>query len=229
MLRRSGLGASLIACAIVLSAGRAGAVTITYTDSALFHAALPWEATTLDFEDFAAGTLLPSGASMDGVTVTYSIAGETLKIVDAWDTTSGSNSLGLTGGDEALLDGDVVTASIAGAGIAALGLFVITSDFAVADEIELVTAAGTARNGSHEAILGDGGIVYFVGLISTHTTFQVATLQFANDGETNFAYNVDDVVMAVPEPGTFALCAGGLVAVALRSRRARRSPARQEG
>ena len=94
-----------------------------------------------------------------------------------------------------------------------LGLFVITSDPALASEIELVTAVGTAL-----ATLGDGGLVYFLGLVAT-TQFSSATLDFADDGEINFAYNVDDITTAVPEPGTLVLLGMGLVVIGQRARR----------
>jgi len=123
---------------LLLSASAAHAVTLPYTDSASFLAALPGAATTLDFEGVAAGTLLPSGSTLDGITFTYALPPETLKVTDAFDATSGSNSLGLTGGDEALLDGDVVSLAVASP-VRALGLFVITSDPVLPDEIRLDT------------------------------------------------------------------------------------------
>lgn len=78
----------------------------------------------LNFDSLAAGTLIPSGSSQGGITFTYSIAGLTMKLTNAFSTTSGANSLGLTGGDEAFLDGDAFNLGFAapqlalGAGIA---------------------------------------------------------------------------------------------------------------
>lgn len=213
----------MLLAASLLVGGPSLAATLTFSDSALFHAALPGPGSTLDFEAFPTNVIIPSGTSVGGITVSYSIAGESLKITNAYDTTSGVHSIGLTGGSEALLDGDVIQAAFDAPGIAALGLFVITSDFASPDEIELVTPVGTARNAAHETILGDGGIVYFVGLVSTAGLFSEATLQFADDGQTNFEYNVDDVVTALPEPGTLLLCSSGLVVLAARRRRERRT------
>ncbi len=65
----------------------ANAVTTTYTDEASFLAALPGPASTLDFESAPAGTLIPSGSSLGGVTFTYSIFGLSLKVTDAFDAT----------------------------------------------------------------------------------------------------------------------------------------------
>ncbi len=44
---------------------------------------------------------------------TYSIVGLTVYVTDAFDSTSGQNSLGLTGADEAFLDGDSFDLTIA--------------------------------------------------------------------------------------------------------------------
>ena len=78
---------------LLLAAAPAHALTTTYTDSAAFNAALPGAASTLDFDSLPSGGLLPSGTTRDGVTFTYSIDGLTLKVTDAFDTTSGQNSL----------------------------------------------------------------------------------------------------------------------------------------
>ena len=193
---------------------------MTYTDPALFAGDLPGPASTLDFDSLAPGTLIPSGSTVDGVTFTYSIFGLSMKVADAFSTTSGSNSLGLTGGDDAFLDGDSFDLDFDSA--LALGMFFIASDAAIADEILLVTLAGTAGNSATPfAVLADGGIAYFVGLISTDQ-FNSATVDFLADGEINFAFNVDDIATAVPEPGTGMLMALGLGALGLGGRRARR-------
>ncbi len=202
----------------LLVASAAHAATTTFTDPTAFSAALPDRVSTLDFDTESAGTLIPSGSSLDDITFTYAIDSLSLKVTDAFDTTSGLNSLGLTGGDEAMLDGDVISFDTASP-VLALGLFVITSDPALASEIELVTSVGTALNaGTALATLGDGGLVYFLGLVAT-TQFSSATLDFADDGEINFAYNVDDITTAVPEPGTLVLLGMGLVVIARHSRR----------
>jgi hypothetical protein len=163
----------------------------------------------LDFDGLAPGTLLPSGSTQGGVTFTYAIAGLTMKVVDTFSTTSGANSLGLTGGDDAFLDGDTFDLAFSSP-VRALGMFFITSDAALASEILLATPVGTAGNSATPfAVLPDGGIAYFVGLVSTGL-FSTAQVDVAADGESNFAFNVDDITTAVPEPNTGALVALGL-------------------
>ena len=215
------MGRTAVLVLALLGASTGHALAATYTDSSSFRAALPGPATTLDFESTAAGTLIPSGTSLDGITFTYGLSPEMLNVTDAFDTTSGTNALGLTGGDEALLDGDVVSFGVA-TPVKAFGLFVITSDPTLAGEIQLVTPVGTVLgSATEETRLGDGGIVYFLGLISD-TPFSSATLESANDGEINFAYNVDDVTMAAPEPGTPVSLAAAAALLALTAIRWRR-------
>ena len=90
-------------------------------------------------------------------------------------------------------------------------MFFITSDAALASEILVVTPIGTAGNSDTPfSVLPDGGITYFVGLIGTGL-FSTAQVDFAADGEINFAFNVDDITTAVPEPGTALLIGFGAV------------------
>ncbi len=195
----------------------AWSVTVTFTDPALFSAALPGPAQVLDFDALAPGTLLPSGSTQGGVTFNYSIAGLTMKVVDSFSTTSGANSLGLTGGDDAFLDGDTFDLAFSSS-VRALGMFFITSDAALASEILLATPVGTAGNSATPfQVLPDGGIAYFVGLIATDL-FSTAQVDFASDGETNFAFNVDDITTAVPEPNTIVLLAFALAALGVHGR-----------
>ena len=213
-------------CVAVLAAmgltvpGSGKASTTTFTDSTAFGLALPGPSVTLDFEGLAAGTLLPSGSTEGGITFTYTIDTLSLKVTDAFDTTSPENSLGLTGGDEALLDGDAIDLAF-DLPVLAVGMFFVTSDPAAVGEIQLITSVGTALgSGTAEAVLVDGGIVYFLGLVST-SPFASALIDFADDAAVNFAYNVDDIITAVPEPGTLVLLGAGLAATGLRRRHQR--------
>ena len=225
-MRRPGLLAlGLVVAAGCLSPGLAGALTTAYVDEASFLGALSGTPTTQSFDGLAPGTLLPSGSAVGAFTLSYSLSGLTAKVTDAYSTTSGSNSLGLSGGDEAFLDGDALDLIFSDS-LTAIGLYFITSDSAVADEIQLVTTEGTAGNSATPAtVLGDGGIAYFVGLTST-VPFSAALIRFQNDGEVNFAFNVDDIQFTVPEPTTFALWLAALSAC-LSGGRARRRPRAQ--
>jgi hypothetical protein len=69
------------------------------------------------------------------VPFTYSIDGLTIKVTDLFDTTSGDNGLRLTGGDDAFLDGDEVNLAF-GDSVLAVGISFITSDAALAGEIQ---------------------------------------------------------------------------------------------
>jgi len=103
----------------------------------------------------------------------------------------------------------------------ALGLSFITSDPVLAGEIRIVTAQGTVLgSGVPEQVLPDGGIVYFLGL--TGGSISSAMVDFAADGQVNFAYNVDDIVTQVPEPGTGLLTGCGLALLGAHAQRHRR-------
>jgi hypothetical protein len=187
-----------------LSPCLASALTTSYVDEASFLGALSATPATQSFDGLAPGTLLPAGSAVGAFTLSYSLSGLTAKVTDAYSTTSGSNSLGLSGGDEAFLDGDALDLIFSDS-LTAIGLYFITSDSALASEIQLVTTEGTAGNSATPAsVLGDGGIAYFVGLTST-VPFSTAQIRFQDDGEVNFAFNVDDIQFTVPEPTTLVL------------------------
>ena len=145
-------------------------------------------------------------------------------VSSGFDTTSGVNYLGIDdGGGEVFLSGDAFTMSF-GATINAVGLFVIGSPGDVlGGDFELTAGAGSVFNaGTPEATLGDGGEVFFLGLIDT-VGFTSAMLEsFDPLQEGLFEFNVDDIVTAaaVPEPGTMALFGLGVLGMAVARRRA---------
>jgi len=205
----------------LLVASTSHAIT-SFTTAADFEASLPSTPGIgrVDFEGLSPGSLLPSGTSIGGITFTYSIDGLTMRVTDRFDTTSPRNSLGLTGGDDAFLDGDPFTLTF-DQPLFALGLSFITSDPVLPGEIQIVTSEGTVLgSGVPEEVLADGGIVYFLGL--TGGSVSSALIDFAADGEVNFVYNVDDIVTQVPEPWTLLLAGAGVIALGAWRRHTRR-------
>ena len=207
----------------------AGALPTTYTNSASFLAALPGAPITASFDGLASGEVIASGDSADGISFTYAFAGGAeLVITDGsafggggpFATTSAPNFLGTTDFD-VLLDGDDLVLGFSSA--SAIGLFIITAEAPgetlFDDDIRLTAAGATAflEVDAIEQTLPDG-IVYFLGVIDPAATFSSASLDTFGGGGA-FAYNVDDVVTAVPEPGTGLMFALGLLILCpLRSR-----------
>ena len=156
---------------------------------------------TLDFENLMDGDLVADASSLEGITFGYSLDGETALATSFFETSSAVNSLGLSGGDDAFLDGDTLTLDLPRP-VLAIGLFVVTSDPAAAGEILLSTLHGTTGNaGVPDGTTADGGHVYFLGHVAAEP-FTQATLEFADDGGTHFVYNVDDITAAVPTDGS---------------------------
>ena len=156
---------------------------------------------TLDFEALLAGDPVPDASSLEGITFGYSLDGSTALATDAFETESPVNGLGLSGGDDAFLDGDTLVFDLPRP-VLALGLYVVTSDPAAAGEILLVTPHGTTGNsGTPIANAGDGGHVYFMAHVAAEP-FSQATLDFTTDEGTHFVYTVDDLTAAVPTEGS---------------------------
>ncbi len=216
---------SSVCIAIVLLAGffafSANAAPMGFTEEAAFMAAISgFDPHTLDFESQDPGYLIQNGDSLEGITFAYDLFGENMAVTDEYMTTSGSNSLGLTWngvveGDNYFWDGDEF--DLAFDPVNAMGLYFITSDPAMAEEIWLQTQWGRAYNSEDSLVLDDGGLAYFVGLVSDEP-FTSAHIGFAADDESNFVYNVDDITLAsgepsdpVPEPGSLLLLGCGII------------------
>ena len=199
----------------------AGAVPTAYTSAAAFLAALPGAATTANFDGLASGDVIASGGSADGITFTYAFgSGVELIVTDGsaaggggpFETTSAPNFLGTTDFD-VLLDGDDLGLGFATAN--AVGLFIITAevpgDTLFDGDLGLSAAGATAYLDvdAVEQTLADG-IVFFLGVIDPDASFTTASLDGFGGGGA-FAYNVDDVVTAVPEPSSALLLGLGLL------------------
>src|SRR5262245_18149084 len=214
----------LLAAALGLAAP-AGAVPTVYTSAAAFFGALPGASTTADFDGLSSGDVIASGGSADGITFTYDFGGIDLIVTDGtaaggggpFATTSSPNFLG-TSDFDVLLDGDDLTLGFATA--SAIGLFIITAEAPGATlfdgDIGLTAAGATAflDVDAVEQTLSDGS-VFFLGVIDPAASFTSASLGTFGGGGA-FTYNVDDVVTAVPEPGTAVMLGLGSLILCLR-------------
>ncbi len=206
---------------VLLSALSGEARALSFTDPAAFLAAFPGPAATLDFDAVSAGTLIPNGSALGGITFSYSIPDGSggflqMAVASSFATTSGANGLGLDdpGNFDQLVDGDEFDLAFA-APVHAVGMVFITGDPLVAGDVRIETATGSAANGLLPAgTLIDGGLAYFVGLV-TPGAFTEAQVRF-DDGAGNFLFNVDDITTA-PEPETLWL-AGWVTLVAVLAR-----------
>ena len=227
-----GLISGLVFSALmIIGPGPAAALTYTtYTNSTAFFSALPGTPSILDFETETPGAVVPSGSAVGGINFTYSLDGGTLDLIvsTGFDTVSGANYLGVDDGfDEVFLSGDGFTMTYGGA-INAVGLFIIGSPGdVIGGDFELTAGSGSVFNiGAAEATLGDGGDVFFLGIIDT-VGFTSATLtSFDPQQQGFFSYTIDDIVSAsasasaIPEPGMLELFGRALMGIAVARRRA---------
>lgn len=227
--------AAAVAGLTLLGAAPAQAALVGYQSQAMFNAAIAgWTRTTTDFEGVAAGTTYGAGTGPAGYTFTLTgpstSYGDQPAVLDTYGTTSGSNYLGLNNPDGAFETGDRLAIQFT-TPAQAFGLFVVGTSGIQANDIRLVVDGNTVGNAAVEAgATNDGGHIYFLGFVSTAVNITNASLEFFTDDGSLFPTNVDDLVVAiderqppndVPEPGTLALLAGGLLAAsALRRRRA---------
>lgn len=199
------------------------ASVITFTDQQAFFVALDGSGMTRTTENFEAetvGSSIPNGTGIDKIKFNYDIFGELMGVTDIYSTTSGLQSLGLINYDNSFYDGDGFEIQL-DEPISALGMYFITSDPVIDNEIQLSTNAGDAYIASGtEEILADGSFAYFLGLKSD-TTFSTASIGFLDNG-IHFAYNVDDITTArseVPEPSSLLLMLTGVLGLVARTRR----------
>lgn len=221
-----------------------------FTDPAAFAAAVPGGTATVDFEGLADGaplsgtTQTPSGATA-GVVLPAPLVdvldptGPPLPlrvVADPVDnpTTSGTNSLGVEdpGNFHALTAGTPLDFSFT-ATVEAFGLTVVTPeepDGALFDgDLVLVIPGEPTASlalGSGQLLGSFGGReyrAYFLGVVGA-SSFASATLQLGATAPTSgFLFNVDDLVVPVPEPGGAGLLAGALLCAALHARKQRRA------
>jgi hypothetical protein len=171
---------------------------------------------TINFDSLSSGTLV---SMIDGVTFSTNIIGYDLVVSQIFETTSGSNYLGVNdGGLEVFLPGDVITLSF-DSPITALSLDFISSPGTPGGVFGISTPFGSAVSDFLPTmILSDGGEVFLVSFSSIDPFSQV---DLTSASEDLYSYNVDDITFSiVPEPATIFLLGSGLaIAIICRKRR----------
>jgi hypothetical protein len=206
----------LTVCLVVASVAGANAATITYTNSAAFFAALgatPF--TTETYEGLPVNSIIPPGATVNGITYTSFPAGTSGRI-DTFFNSIGDLSLALTGSQSFFLPGQSIDVSFAPT--TAIGIFFNVS-ISPPNSLFIETAVGTAASGP---AYDDPFSLYFVGLISD------SPFSSARIGATTSAvsgYNLDNLTRAtgtttsVPDPAsTMFLLSSTLLAMRVGAR-----------
>lgn len=203
----------------------AHAAATVHTSSIAFFASLPGPPVTANFDALTSGQGIASGSTANGITFGHSLGAVDLIVTAgslggsgaSFTTTSAPHFLG-TSDLDVLVDGDDLSLGFAAAN--AVGLFVVTRETpgVTLFDGDLRLAAGGATASldvdAVQATLGDGSLVYFLGVIDSSSTFAAATLgSFGRGGE--FAFNVDDIVTSLPEPELASALSIALLALAV--------------
>lgn len=230
MRTQKALGVLGVLAALAFPNAAQAAATV-HTSSVAFFAALPGSATVARFDALPSGHVIASGSAANGITFGHALGDVHLIVTpgslsgsgSSFPTTSAPHFLG-TSDLDMLLDGDDLALGFAGSN--AVGLFIITAEkpgVSLFDGDIRLTAAGAVAAldvDDVQATLADGSRVFFLGVIDGSSTFAAANVgTFGAGGE--FAFNVDDVVTALPEPGLVAATGSGLLALAAIRRRRR--------
>lgn len=226
----------LLGCAL-FSGSPARAALSTYTnvsdfDTAVASGFLP--ISDLNFDSLVSGSTIASGSTVQGITFTYTLGGGAfdMQVGSTFDTTSAPNYLGTTG-DDAFLSGDSFTMTFAQPE-SAVGLFVISGGIDFAGDYTLSIAGGSVDNSDNTdstfGTLGDGGAVYFLGLVETDPTKTFTSATFSGLAALGIPFNIDDIVTTsvrtgpppVPDSAsTLALFSGVVAALVPLRRRCR--------
>lgn len=174
-------------------------------------------ATVLNFDELATGFVIASGDSVGGITFTYDFGGVNLAVGSDLVTTSAPNFLGTT--DLGLLQaGDHFTLTFS-APMNQVGMYFISSDEIMADDIGLLTNTGVSVSLTSADIvnarpLGLDSKAYLLALNSP-TAFSAVSVTFPSECTGCFLYNVDDISFAgaVPEAGSLWLLVAGLLSL----------------
>ncbi len=218
---------TMIGLALLFPSASVQAVTLGFTDSTAFQAALPGPSAVINFDNVNADTPIPDGIPFQGITFSSNVdnvLGRSGLIVSAeFLTTSPLNFLGVDDGfSHEFLFGDELTLDFS-VSFQALGLSIIAGPGATLPNDFLLTGGGGSvfNVGRPEQTLSDGGEVFFLGLISDQAFNSAQLISFGNQQDTSLGFNVDDITTvtpanpaAVPEPSTVLLFGTGLLILA---------------
>ncbi|MFK8018054.1 MAG: hypothetical protein AB8G17_21740 [Gammaproteobacteria bacterium] len=170
-----------------------------FTDFADFAAAvgaLNGPAESQDFDSFSDGTIIPSGASVDGIRPTYDFGGvqlEVRKVSDSSTFATSSDPNFLASDDVGVLQGgDDITFS-SESFVNAFGLRVSIADEVLPGEVTLTAGGVTVSLDPDDVqdVLDDGASEYFLGVVDPEISFSTAQLRTGMGGF--FLFVVDDL------------------------------------
>ncbi|MFQ3248345.1 MAG: hypothetical protein ACI9O6_000147 [Glaciecola sp.] len=188
---------------------QASASLMVFDDHSAFQTAVSGgTGVTLDFE--------PGIDPFDYFTLEYEDDyGSSSGAIDSgFDTTSGSNYLGVDIGFGFLSGGDFTLSF--NQTWQAIGMYLIASDELFDDDVTLTAGAGSISNvATTTSTLNDGGKTTFVGIVDTDgfTTAQLFTYLDSVNGQGAFEFNIDDIQLvnfaqaSVFEPSMLSLYA----------------------
>ena len=196
------------------------AAITSFIDPSAFDAALAGSPTiTETYEALALGTLIPSGATVNGITYNSFPIGTAGGLVTSAFNAIGSQSLAtdrLESTQDFFFPGESFSVSFTSP-IRAVGIyFNVVNSPALNPYLYVNTPVGTATGGGAGDV-PDISSLFFVGLISD-VSFGAATFGATLDAPSG--YNVDNLIRAsIPEPATLMLLGLGLAGLGFSRRK----------